>query len=440
MANSYRDNIKTKDKQKSQQKDLETLLGMLNLKGFQTNKGSNTYMLASTVVDFINKVIDQRQNDLSILSLWDTQDLSALVPLLYDRYRLYNERHQPKIYDIKNLYLKDQPGQLEYFKPVPSYQKLVCFDPKNELACLAFTKTVIIARLDNITPTPLGIEYDELFAGSQLLLNIKGSGDREFFESYTSEFGVHQERDYIILPNETGEAVFYPITDFRQYSEKTDDSMSLTLLVRPNDMKGYGDDILFPLVKDYVEITPDLLRFTLTQLMQNFAKFRGLSLQELAEFVTYRYQVDHKLTEEELVVDASSATLQEIREFAERNLCYLDKIKNVKILEPRIFNVSTIIEEPTLNHKLQHYLKDNLAKFEEIEKLKERVYQLVDMFYAVTFGLDANYAKSQNPCKIQVLEALAEDEDSDIEKSQKSTQWTKVQLFDHIHKDDGRCC
>lgn len=440
MANSYRDNIKTKDKQKSQQKDLETLLGMLNLKGFQTNKGSNTYMLASTVVDFINKVIDQRQNDLSILSLWDTQDLSALVPLLYDRYRLYNERHQPKIYDIKNLYLKDQPGQLEYFKPVPSYQKLVCFDPKNELACLAFTKTAIIARLDNETPTPLGVDYNELFAGSQLLLNIKGSGDREFFESYTSEFGVHQERDYIILPNETGEAVFYPITDFRQYSEKTDDSMSLTLLVRPNDMKGYGDDILFPLVKDYVEITPDLLRFTLTQLMQNFAKFRGLSLQELAEFVAYRYQVDHKLTEEEFVVDASNAIIQEIREFADRNLGYPDKIKNVKILEPRIFNVSTIIEEPTLNHKLQHYLKDNLAKFEDIEKLKERVYQLVDMFYAVTFGLDANFAKSQNPCKIQVLEALVEDEDSDIERSKKSTRWTKVQLFDHIHKDDGRCC
>lgn len=437
MANSYRDNIKTKDKQKSQQKDLETLLGMLNLKGFQTNKGSNTYMLASTVVDFINKVIDQRQNDLSILSLWDTQDLSALVPLLYDRYRLYNERHQPKIYDIKNLYLKDQPGQLEYFKPVPSYQKLVCFDPNNELACLAFTKTVIIARLDNETPTPLGVDYNELFAGSQLLLNINGSGDREFFESYTSEFGVHQERDYIILPNETGEAVFYPITDFRQYSEKTDDSMSLTLLVRPNDMKGYGDDILFPLVKDYVEITPDLLRFTLTQLMQNFAKFRGLSLQELAEFVTYRYQVDHKLTEEEFVVDSSSAILQEIREFADRNLGYPDKIKNVKILEPRIFNVSTIIEEPTLNHKLQHYLKDNLAKFEDIEKLKERVYQLVDMFYAVTFGLDANFAKSQNPCKIQVLEALVED--SDIEPA-RSSRWTKVQLFDHIHKDDGRCC
>lgn len=425
MANSYRDNIKTKDKQKSQQKDLETLLGMLNLKGFQTNKGSNTYMLASTVVDFINKVIDQRQNDLSILSLWDTQDLSALVPLLYDRYRLYNERHQPKIYDIKNLFLKDQ---LEYFKPVPSYQKLVCFDPKNELACLAFTKTIIIARLDNETPTPLGIEYDELFAGSQLLLNIKGSGDREFFESYTSEFGVHQERDYIILPNETGEAVFYPITDFRQYSEKTDDSMSLTLLVRPNDMKGYGDDILFPLVKDYVEITPDLLRFTLTQLMQNFAKFRGLSLQELAEFVTYRYQVDHKLSEEEFVVDASNAIIQEIREFADRNLGYPDKIKNVQILEPRIFNVSTIIEEPTLNHKLQHYLKDNLAKFEDIAKLKERVYQLVDMFYAVTFGLDANFAKSQTPCTIEVLEALVEDEDSGVERSEK---WATVTVTSH---------
>lgn len=430
---SYRDNIKIKDKQKSQQKDLETLLGMLNLKGFQTNKGSNTYMLASTVVDFINKVIDQRQNDLSILSLWDTQDLSALVPLLYDRYRLYNERHQPKIYDIKNLFVKDQ---LEYFKPVPSYQKLVCFDPKNELACLAFTKTVIVARLDNITPTPLGIEYDELFAGSQLLLNIKGSGDREFFESYTSEFGVHQERDYIILPNETGEAVFYPITDFRQYSEKTDDSLSLTLLVRPNDMRGYGEDIQFPLVKDYVEITPDLLRFTLTQLMQNFAKFRGMSLQELAEFVVYRYQVDHKLTEEELVVDASTAILQEIREFADRNLGYPDKIKNVKIVEPRVFKVNTVIEESVLNQKLQKYLEDNLAKFEDIAKLKERVYQLVDMFYAVTFGLDANFAKSQTPCTIEVTEITVLTKDEESTDTFVSEKWAMVNITSHKHTEE----
>ncbi len=424
---TYRDNIKIKDKQKAQQKDLETLLGMLNLKGFQTNKGSNTYMLASTVVDFINKVIDQRQNDLSILSLWDTQDLSALVPLLYDRYRLYNERHQPKIYDIHNLFVKDQ---LEYFKQVPGYQKLICFNVKSELACLAFAKTVVIGRLDNEVPTPLGVQYDELFAGSQLMLN-----QREFFESYTSEFGVHQERDYIILPNETGEAVFYPITDFRQELQSTgdgDDTLILTLLVKPNDMRDYGDDLNFPLVKDYVEITPDLLRFTLTQLMQNFAKFRGMSLLELAEFVGYRYQKDFKLTDTELVIDASDAIIEELREFANRNLSEFDKQKNVKFVKPKITNVSVSIEEHALNHKLQHYLEDNLAKFEESSKLKERVYQLVDMFYAVTFGLDANYAKSQSPCTIQVTEYDAEEYESE--------NWTLVKLSDHIHKDDGSCC
>ncbi len=428
-AQTYRDNIKLKDKQKSQQKDLETLLGMLNLKGFQTNKGSNTYMLASTVVDFINKVIDQRQNDLSILSLWDTQDLSALVPLLYDRYRLYNERHQPKIFDVHNLYLKDQ---LKSFEPVPSHQKLVCIDPQNELACLAFTKNIIINRLDNEVPTSLGTQYEELFAGSQLLLN-----NREFFESYTSEFGVHQERDYIILPNETGEAVFYPITDFRQElqaDDKLDDALKLTVLVRPNDLRDYGEDIEFPLVKDYVEITPDLLRFTLTQLMQNFAKFRGISLQELAEFVSYRYRVDFKLVEDEFVIDASNAIIQEIKEFADRNLSLVDKVKNIKFVKPKVTEVSAVIEEPTLNQKLQHYLHDNLAKFEDINKLKERVYQLVDMFYAVTFGLDANFAKSQNPCVISVTEPEALEK---TEESNNSTRWTLVRLLGGAEDSEG---
>lgn len=419
---SYRDNIKIKDKQKAQQKDLETLLGLLNLKGFQTNKGSNTYMLASTVVDFINKVIDQRQNDLSILSLWDTQDLSALVPLLYDRYRLYNERHQPKIYDIKNLYLKDQ---LEYFKPVPSYQKLICFDPKNELACLAFTKTIIIARLDNEVPTPLGIQYEELFAGSRLVL-----ADLEFHESFTSETGVHQERDYIILPDSSGEATFYPITDFRKSANaENSNPLVLTLLVRPNNMKDYGDDpnlASLELVKDYVEITPDLLRFTLTQLMQNFAKYRGMGPQDLADFVKLRFNCDIKLTETELVVDSNIATIQEIRNFAERNL---SKFVQLNINKPKLININVVIEnQPNLNQSLQKYLTDNLAKFEDAGRLKERVYQLVDMFYAVTFGLDANFAKSQNPCKIELSEATEAIED---ENSNTSENWAIVTVTSH---------
>ena len=428
MANSYRDNIKIKDKQKAQQKDLETLLGLLNLKGFQTNKGSNTYMLASTVVDFINKVIDQRQNDLSILSLWDTQDLSALVPLLYDRYRLYNERHQPKIYDIKNLYLKDQPGQLEHFKPVPSFQKLICFDPKNELACLAFTKTVIIARLDNEVPTPLGVQYEELFAGSRLVL-----ADLEFHESFTSETGVHQERDYIILPDSSGEATFYPITDFRKSANaENSNPLELTLLVRPNNMKDYGDDpnlASLELVKDYVEITPDLLRFTLTQLMQNFAKYRGIGPQDLADFVKLRFNRDVKLTETELVVDSNYATIQEIRNFAERNL---SKFVQLNINKPKLINVNVIIEnQPNLNQSLQKYLTDNLAKFEDAGRLKERVYQLVDMFYAVTFGLDANFAKSQNPCKIE-LNGLDEVEGTEgTDETNTSENWATVTITSH---------
>ena len=58
-------------------------------------------------------------------------------------------------------------------------------------------------------------------------------------------------------------------------------------------MKDYGDDpnlASLELVKDYVEITPDLLRFTLTQLMQNFAKYRGMEPQDLADFVKLRLQ------------------------------------------------------------------------------------------------------------------------------------------------------
>lgn len=388
---SYKDNIKIKDKQREQQKDLETLTLMLNNNGFQTNKGSNTYTLASVVVDFINRVIDRRYQDLSILSLWDTQDLTVLVPMLYDRYRLYNERHQPKIYNIKELYVKDK---LAIFEQVPGYQKLTCIDPENEYAALAFTKKIIINRLDNDEPTPLGIQYDELFKGSRLMLN-----NHEFFESYTSETGVHKERDFIILPNEKGEATFYPITDFRSYN--LTGSLELTILVKLADMRDYGKEFKFELYKDYVEITPDLLRFTLTQLMQNFARYRGMTLDDLYEFIKVRYQLTNEIQaiKDELVLDVSDAIQQEIKEFAERNVSQFFKIN---IVRPQEASVYVKIEDSTLNQKMQDYLREKLAKFEDAEKLEEYVYYLVDMFYALSFGLDANFVKSQHPSKIKV--------------------------------------
>ena len=299
---------------------------------------------------------------------------------------------------------------------------MICFDPKNELACLAFTKTVIIARLDNETPTPLGVQYEELFAGSRLVL-----ADLEFHESFTSETGVHQERDYIILPDSSGEATFYPITDFRKSANaENSNPLELTLLVRPNNMKDYGDDpslASLELVKDYVEITPDLLRFTLTQLMQNFAKYRGMGPRDLADFVKLRFNCDIKLTDAELVVDSNSAAIQEIRNFAERNL---SKFVQLNINKPKLIKVNVVIEnQPNLNQSLQKYLTDNLAKFEDAGRLKERVYQLVDMFYAVTFGLDANFAKSQNPCKIELNEAIED------EKSNTSENWATVTITSH---------
>lgn len=383
---NYEDNKHIRERQNQQLKDVQLLESMLNQAGFQTNKGSNTSILAGVVVDFINRVIDNRRNDLSILSLWETNDMNVLVPLLYDRYRLYNERHQPKTYDIKDVPISG------IFERVPGFHNIVAIN--SNIACQANPRKFIISKLDNESPSGLGVQYADLFAGSRLVCN-----GVEFFESFTSEFGVHQERDFIILPNETGEAVFYPITDFRLKLSESSEPLELTLLTKPLE----ETEVNLDLVKDKVEITADFLRFVLTNLMQKFAKYRGLDVNELENFIKLRYKVETLVSNNECIIKTNHVILKEIREFAERNI---SKFFEVEINTPSEISVTLKCEDPKIESMIVDYVKQNLNTFEERRTIKEKIFHLVDMAYASTFGLDANFAKSQNPTKIEIFEEL----------------------------------
>lgn len=379
----YSDNAQKREILASRFLEVDELLHRLNQAGFQTNKGSNSHLLANIVVDFVNKVISKRKHDLSILSLWDTQDMNVIVPMIFDRYRIYNERHQPKLYDIGVLDGLDAE-QLEFFEPVQNHTRLVLV--KSGIAAYAKLHRVTISRLDNEQPTKLGIQYDDLYSGSEL-----SADGEEFFESFMSESGIYQERDFVILPDAKGQALFYPITDFRHAG--VSGVLELTLLSKHKAGKPYELELL----KDEVIITPDLLRFVLTQLMSRFPIYRGMSKDEFKEFIELKFNVSCIINSNEMVVDATDHIIEDLQAFADRNV-----FGNVKVTKAGKSTVSVSIEDVTLNQKLQDYLQDKFAEIEPTDKLKEKVYSLVDMFYAVTFGLDAYYAKSQNPATIRV--------------------------------------
>lgn len=383
---TYEDNAKARALQKSQRDDLQMFLSLLNDAGFQTNKGSNTYTLAGVITDFVHRIIDQRKQDLSILSLWETEDTAVLVPLMYARYRIYNERHHPQIFDISSLNLQNA----KEFDEVQGYRKLVHIGD-GKLAALANVKKFTIAKLSNEEPTPLGIRYDDLLTGSKLVLDSK-----EYFESYTSETGVFHERDFVILPDERGIAVFYPILDFKKALGFDKDAViELTLLTRPApDAQAYE----FDQVKDFVEITPDLLKFTLTQLMARFPTQRGQSLAEFQEYLQNKFGIDSFIYQNYIFADLKPLDFEELNNFAERNV--FNYSGNLKV--PGKCRVWVELENKIYQKELMDFIKKNLTKYEIGAMLEEKVYKLVEVWFATKFALSARTAMQDNPTKVDV--------------------------------------
>lgn len=398
----YSESAKIKEQQDRRKEELLELLREFEHAGFQTNKGSNTHTLASVVVDFINKVIDKRKQDLSILSLWDTQDMNALVPMLFQRYRVYNQRHIPETYDISALEI-GKFGKLELFEPVFGLTKLVYVGANH--AVLANVHKVQITKLTNEKPTPLGVKYDDLLAGSLLTYN-----DTTFVESFTSQTGVYNERDFVILPDAKGQAVFYPITDFK--SVGVNGYLELSILLKTNQ----NSPVEINPVRDFVEMTPDLLRFTLTQLMQRFPTFRGITVEELLEFLQTKYQKPCILHDGVVSQDLGELEILEVNQFIKENV-----FGDYKIQQPITTAIKVTVTNKTIQEQLRGYLLGKIPSLMLTKDVKELVYKEVDMFYALTFGLDGNFAKSQNPCTIEVWETaeyLTDDKCKEVSKIQ----------------------
>lgn len=372
---------------KTDKSNFEALLQSLNDAGFQTNKGSNTYVLASVIHDYIQKTIKARSKDLGIIGLWETNDMNLLVPMMFDRYGIYCTRHTPKVYNLQDLDYDKEP---EILQQLPGYSS-ACYLGDNKVVH-GSVKTFIIKRLDNLEPTKLGVPYDALFEGS-----FAKVGSNDIKESEMSITGVYTENDYVILPNTEGEALFYPITNFKSKFPGNKEPITLNLIVNTNQ-KDSLDGVIYR-VKDQVVITCDLLRFTLTQLMQSFPKYRGLTLEQFSDYIKLKYNADaYTLPESKQVifVDCTSQVLEEIKEFADAN--------NFKDYQLELPGNSTILIESKFKDEIISYLKEKvfISSVHVTEDLEEQVYHNVDMFYATKFGLEANYVKSQNGTKIKV--------------------------------------
>lgn len=375
MANKDSDQIKS---------DMNQLLDDMERAGFSSRKGSNTYTLAAIVTDFIHKTINKRKQDLSMFNLWETQDLSILAPVMFNRYRLYNERSTPTVYDISGV-VSSESKSPKFLDPVPGFYQLKYLG--NGCACHADIYSTTIARLTNDKPSKIGVKYSEILAGGTLT-----QGKREFVESFMSETGVYHEKDFVILPDLEGNALFYPITDFSRHKG----TLKLTLIVRPKTHPG----ISLPVIKEPTEVTPDLLKFTLTQLLSKFPVYRGMQLDELYEFIRVKYNKEMSLKGTEICTLLSDSSILELRDFAKLNV--FGNVTVTKPLEHFIVLKPHEWHDQTIHNSVIDYVQSNLSGLEEVDSLKEKVYKLVDDWFVKMFGLDANFAKSKNKIMIEI--------------------------------------
>lgn len=360
---------------------VSSLLRKMEAHGYKITKGTNTFTLANIVADFTSKIIDQRKHDLGALGFWGSDDLAIVVPILFARYRVYNTRHSPAKYQVDFI-----PKKTKMLSGVPGYPNLILIDDQLKIAAKAKISKHQIHNLSNESPTPLGIPYNDVFAGSQLTLK-----KTKFEESFMSQTGVYHERDYLILPDESGQAVFYPVTNFEEFGES---AMTLTLLVREDS------SVSLPELSPEVTITPDFLKFSLTQMMARFPIFQGISKNDLVMFIKEKYQFPVFLLPDMLFVDAPQTMIDEIKSFAGENLRHDDEIDLRKPGEAFV-NIELALDE-TYSEKLRKVVAEKLPEMMKTSDVRRFVHRLVDEFYASEFLLDASYVKSQYPVKITI--------------------------------------
>lgn len=388
----------TKELKERIQKDTVALLNEFKAKGYQTREGTNTHLISSIVADFVNKVIDQRKRDLSVLSLWETNDMSVIVPLMFARYRLYNNRHQPEIFDVSDL-----SGNLKIHQKVPNLPFLTYVGDNAAIECTI--KTISFTSIGDDKTIDLNVPYDSAYAGSYGEL-IKEDGETiNLRESETSETGVFVERDYVIMPNEEGSAIFVPLRDFAREFGISKGTIKITVYCKPSRKVELSKTQGLRRLQQAVDITPELLKFTLTQLLAKFPTFRGISKEETKDYLEVKYSTKVELFENEIVIGAPDYEIERIQRFVDVN-----SFEKLEVRFPNLCRINIHFGDNSkveLLRELKDFVRSKLTPMESIvdDNLTKKVYYLADLFFANKFLLEAN--KIKNDCKISIKTQLS---------------------------------
>lgn len=370
------------EEEKRLKPEVKKLLKMFEEAGYQTHRGTNSYLLANIIVDYTQRILLERANTMTYLNYWETDDIAVLAPLAFGRYRIYNMRSSGTIYQAVN----DGPvGQ--------TYQGSVRISNGEFMQ-----GAPLMVNLGNpshiVKPLPLKVAYDELLAGSSLVVSQtpKDFGEPDFFESFMDEDGRYIEQDYLILPDEEGQAIFIPTELFLEKIRKSEypkgTNAKLLVFTRREDI----NPDLTP-IRDAIEIDCDYLRFITSELMAKFAILNRMSVESFAKFLKLRYGTTAKFDGNVIYAALPTDKLEEVLGFAKRNVISpvgqeweIREMGKVTVVVDTWSEDKESEESKSRLAEIVNYLNDNIGGIADPNEIAPMADYYTDEFYRERYG------------------------------------------------------
>lgn len=286
-----------KDEERTLNPELKKVLKLFEDYGYVTHKGSNSFVLANILVDYSQRLLEEKAANLAYLNYWETQDISVLSRLAYERYRIYNTRKTPNLYENSKS----------------SYGLLRTYHNDQEVLADCEEYTISLGNPLKISaPIKLKKTYDSLYAKSLL---VDENDNQVGLESFMDDEGGFIEMDYIIIPDLDNEATFIPsktlIDNLKQSKSK---NIKLKIFLE----KSSAPPASLKKIKEGYDIDCDYIRFVTTELFAKFKILNRMSVYNFVKFLKLKYKKDFKIEGNVIISPVKEG--EEILDFARRNV------------------------------------------------------------------------------------------------------------------------
>lgn len=285
--------------------ELERALRLFESQGFATHKGTNSYVLANIMVDYIDRVLGETADKFDQLNFWKSQDLNVVARIAFENYRIYNTRTTTDTFHVDN-------NGWPYGTKLPNG---LCYIGGN-LGHISDPKVQSFTRYSLRKPVRIDVSYAELIAHSR----VEVIGSKIIFEeSFLDEDGSYIEMDYVIIPGEDGYAYMHPTAKMIEAIKgfKDTQSFNLVVFVKTSNPIAITSETLH---KRGIEVTSDFLRFLTTELFAKFKILNRMSIKSLQRFLWVKYHKPSMISGSKIIIDLDDLNLEDLESFANRNL------------------------------------------------------------------------------------------------------------------------